>query len=146
MNLSALLGKKLKDDDVLDVLEDYEIEEVVYDFDRLHENIEDAYWAPARPSGFLLRFNQHQVLDTVFCYIVANEGFAPISPSIIGVPIYQTFDEAEQACRTSGLRYSTSQATKRAEHPKWWLHIKAMGHYQFENGLLFRVTLSMPKP
>ena len=40
--MSSLLGKKLKDDDILDVLEDYEIE-VVYDFDRSHENIEDIY-------------------------------------------------------------------------------------------------------
>ena len=45
MNLGDLLGRMLKDDDVLEVLEAYEVETVVYDFDRNHENMEDVYWA-----------------------------------------------------------------------------------------------------
>jgi len=68
MNLSELLGLELKDDKMLEVLEGYGIGEVVYDFDRLNENTPDAYWAGSKNDGFLLRFNQHQVCDVVFCH------------------------------------------------------------------------------
>jgi len=103
MNLTALLGRNLKDDEILEVLEVYQIEQVVYDFDRNHENMEDVYWAAARSAGFQLRFDQQQVLDTIFCYIAAEEGFSPVSPHIIGVPIHRSFDEAEAACKAAGL-------------------------------------------
>lgn len=103
MNLSALLGRKLKDDRILEVLEAYQVEKVIYDFDRHHENMEDAYWAAATNAGFQLRFDQNQVVDTIFCYIVADEGFSPISSKIIGTPIYRSFDEAEAACKAAGL-------------------------------------------
>jgi hypothetical protein len=51
-----ILGQKLKDDDVLEVLDSYQIENVIYDFDRLHENTADKYWAPCMPAGFQLGF------------------------------------------------------------------------------------------
>jgi hypothetical protein len=148
MNLSALLGKKLKDDDILEVLEDYQIDEVVYDFDRSHENIEDAYWAPAREAGFQLRFNQDQVLDVIFCYVAALEGFTPVDLEITGVSIFETFDDAELACKRNALRYSISDSTKGEEFRKKWLRIEEVDywtHYQFENGSLIRLTLMLPK-
>jgi hypothetical protein len=147
-SLIELLGKKLKDNDVLEILEDYQIEDVVYDFDRLHENAEDIYWASAKSAGFQLRFNQDQVLNTIFCHVVADEGFAPISPDIMGAPIYKTFDEAEVACKNKGLRYSTSDPTKGPQHYKWWLRIESAdysSHYQFQDGSIFLITLSVPK-
>lgn len=143
MNLSSLLGLKLKDDEVLEILEGFEIADVVYGFDRTHENIDDVYWAPAKASGFQFRFNKDQILDTVFCYIVADEGFSPISPDIIGATIYRTFDEAEADCRANGLSYTVSDP----KWPKKWLRIDApelRTHYQFKNGVLFRITLSEP--
>ena len=36
MHLLPVLGKSLKDDDVIDILDDMEMD-VIYDFDRLHE-------------------------------------------------------------------------------------------------------------
>ena len=142
MNLSSLLRKKLKDDDILEILEFFEIE-VVYDFDRLHENLEDKYWAPAKSVGFQLCFNEGQVLKNIFCYIVANEGFSPISNDMIGVPVYKTYEAAEQACKTAGVKYSASPRVG------WWIRIEAANlwsHYQFKDGALVLLTLSVPKP
>jgi hypothetical protein len=147
MNLNALLGKKLKEDDIIDVLEFYEIENVIYDFDRSHENIEDAYWASAIAAGFQLRFNQDQVLQTIFCCIAPLEGFSPVSQDIVGAPIYETFDDAEGACRRNELRYSTSDSRKGPEFHKLWLRVEAAEvwtHYQFEDGSLVRLTLMLP--
>jgi hypothetical protein len=43
MHLLPLLGKSLKDDDVIDILDDMEID-VIYDFDRLHEGQPHTGW------------------------------------------------------------------------------------------------------
>lgn len=144
MNLSALLGRRLKDDEILEVLEAYQIEKVIYDFDRHHENMADAYWAAATNAGFQLRFDQHQALGTIFCYIAAEEGFSPISPQIIGAPIYRSFDEAEAACKAAGLKYSVSDPKNGPKFHKLWLRVDSperRTHYQFKGGALSRVTL-----
>ena len=57
MKLTSYLGQHLKSDDVLEVLDAFQIENVVYDFDRLHENTADKYWASAKQAGFQFRFN-----------------------------------------------------------------------------------------
>jgi len=51
MDFESLLGRQLKDDEVVEVLEARDMQ-VVYDFDRTHENLEDVYWAAAQASGF----------------------------------------------------------------------------------------------
>ena len=145
MNLSKLLGRKLKDDDMIDVFESFGIENVVYDFDRLHENQPDVYWAGAEREGFLLRFNEQQICDVVYCYIQASEGFTPIDPSIAGVEIFSAYDEAEQACQRTGLSYTVAGPSM----PKEWLRVDSGPfnvHYQFKDGTLFRITLSSKAP
>jgi len=147
MNLRNLLGKKLKDDEVLEFIEDYDVGDVVYDFDRSHENMEDIYWAASHSAGFQMRFNQDQVLETIFCYIVKSGEFDPISQNLIGVPVYKTFDEAEEASRKAGVVYSVSDASKGREFYKMWLRMEspdAWVHYQFQDGKVGRVTLMLP--
>jgi hypothetical protein len=141
MNLSKLLGLKLKDEEMLDVLEHHDIREVLYDFDRTHENMPDAYWAGSKNEGFLLRFDEHQVCDVVFCYIQPAEGYSKIDPQIIGVATHASFAAAEQVCKQRHLRYSVA----RAEMQGSWLRIEDgpfLTHLQFGNGALDRVTLS----
>lgn len=146
MNLSKLLGRRLKDDEILRVLYDYRIDRVTYDFDRNHENMEDIYWAAADTAGFLLRFNQTQILDVVFCYVTAREGFSPIDLEIIGAPMFDSFDAAEAACKHSGQDYRVSDAALGPKFHKLWLRIdtpERATHYQFEDGRLVLVTLML---
>ncbi len=143
MNLSRLLGKQLKDESILEVLEAYGMQ-VIYDFDRTHENMEDKYWAQAQPYGFQLGCNQNQKLEVIFCYIGASEGFSPIDENIIGVPVYRTFEDAENTCKRESLRYRVSDS----KSPGWWIRIEGehlWSHYQFKDKRLFRVSLSQPK-
>ncbi|WPH17312.1 hypothetical protein [Variovorax paradoxus] len=65
MDFESLLGRQLKDDAVVEVLDAHDMQ-VVYDFDRSHENLEDVYWAAAQASGFQFRFDQDQKLDVVY--------------------------------------------------------------------------------
>ena len=141
MDLSKLLGVGLKDDQMLDVLEGFSIEDVVYEFDRTHENMPDAYWAGTKQDGFLLRFNQHQICDVVFCYIEPAEGYSRINPQIIGVTTYGSYAEAEQACKRLNLKYTVA----RPDMQGGWVRIDDgpfRTHFQFKGGALARVTLS----
>lgn len=143
MNLCSLLRRRLKDDEVLEVLEAYQIDDVFYSFDRLHENTPDKYWAQAKQAGFQLGFDQEQILYAVFCYIVEAEGFLPIEKSLIGAPVYSTFGEAEAAARASSLRYSVSGPRA----PEAWLRTETAGewiNYQFKDGALALVSLFIP--
>ncbi|MBD9668905.1 hypothetical protein IB278_33620 [Variovorax sp. VRV01] len=113
--------------------------QVVYDFDRTHENLEDVYWAAAQASGFQFRFDQNQKLDVVFLYIAASEGFRPIARDEVGVPLYESFDEAKQGFTREGISFRESPGEK------WWVKGdfgSNTRHYQFRDGALFRVTLS----
>jgi len=135
----------LKDDDVVEVLECHDIN-VIYDFDRTHENMQDVYWAPSTDAGFQFRFNEDQVLDSVFLYVTAREGFLAISRDEIDVPVFDTFDDAEQEPRSKGFPFKQSQGSLGSDGYKWWIKIDFGAytvHYQFKQGFLCMVTLGL---
>jgi len=143
MNFTSLLNQNLKDDDVIDVLERYDIS-VIYDFDRTHENMEDVYWAASTDAGFQFRFDRNKMLDTIFLYIVAREGFTPISRSEIDVPVFDTFDDAEHECALKGIPFKQSQGAPGSDMYKWWIKVDFgmhTVHYQFKEGALRMVTI-----
>lgn len=139
MTALSLLGTALKDDAVIEILEQYDVD-VVYDFDRLHENCPDVYWAGIKAAGLQLRFNEQQLLDTVFCYVEPREGFDAALTEEIGVPVFRSYDEAEQQCKLSGTKCQTSGASKS------WLKAHGPGydaHYEFASGRISMVTLML---
>lgn len=150
MTLVSLLGKKLKDEEILQLFEDYQVGDVVYEFDRLREGAEDEYWAEAKMAGFAVRFDQNQVLRTVFCYASAIEGFTPISASDVGVPFFSSFEGAERAAKAAGVHHSIGHIDDALLGLKSsWVRVEsaeAWAHYEFRDGELALVTLSRPVP
>ena len=148
MLFSQLLGKQLKDDEVMELLDYYEID-VVYDFDRTHEGMEDVYWAASEDNGFQFRFDETQKLDVVFLYMVAREGFTPIAHNEVDVPIYESFNDAKSAFEKEGLEYENSPSEDPSN--KWYQRwIKATRglcttHYEFKDKKLRMITLSLVK-
>ena len=65
MTLIEYIGRNLKDDEVVDLLENHDME-VIYSFDRLRENSPDEYTSAAREGGFELSFDPEQMLRTIF--------------------------------------------------------------------------------
>ena len=138
MNFEALLNRQLKDDDVIEVLELLDMQ-VVYEFDRTHENLEDIYWATAPTCGIQFRFNKDQKLDVVFLYIVASEGISPVARDEVDVPLFESFDEAKRSIAQARIPFVESP------NQKWWIKGDFgvnTRHYQYQDGELFRVTLS----
>jgi hypothetical protein len=145
MNFSALLGKQLKDDEVVDVLETYDMT-VVYEFDRSHENMDDLYWSDAKQEGFQFGFNKEQILYVIFLYISASDGFEPIDKTILNFPLYATFDDAQKSFIADGISYRQSVGDPGSSTNKWWIKGdfgQFTRHYQYKDGCLFRVTLSL---
>ena len=140
MNLSSLIELALKSEEVVELLEHYEIP-VVYDFDRLNENTPDIYWASSPKDGFELRFNEEQVLVAIFMHVVPDGTFSAIDPNLVGAPLYGTFTEAKTAFETDGITFRTS-----ADGEGW---IKGnfkdySVHYQFgPSGALCLVTVGV---
>jgi len=148
MTLISLLGKRLKDEEVLQLLDEYQIDDVVYAFDRLHEGTDDEYWAKSKDAGFALRFNYAQVLETVFCYSSSIDGFSTVDATLVGAPFFGSIQDAEKAAELAGARHSSGYADIPLLGLKTsWVKLEsheACVHYEFRDGQLALVTLSQP--
>ena len=145
MQFADLLGRKLKDDEILEVLETHEMF-VVYEFDRTHENMDDLYWSDAKADGFQLGFNKDQLLNVIFLYVAPSDGFSAIDPQAVPYPLYQTFEEAKAAFELAGLSYRESVGAPGTPMYKWWIKVDFESHtrhYQYKAGSLFRLTLEL---
>src|SRR5258706_12436745 len=109
MHLLPLLGKPLKDDDVIEILDGMEMD-VIYDFDRLQEGQPDKYWAASQKAGIQFRFDEAQTLVTIFLYIAPDEGFAPYAQRDSDVPVFTTAAEVQTFGETQRLQVSKGRA------------------------------------
>ena len=138
LKLNGLLDLALKSDEIVEVLESFDLD-VVYDFDRLNEGTADAYWVAAHEAGFQLRFDERQVLKTVFVYAKPRDGFSEVDPSIVGVPFYPTFHDAQRAFEVAGVKFTFGTPS----HP--WIKgqlAEYSAHYEFNiGGELTLITL-----
>ncbi|WP_459199262.1 hypothetical protein ACQVRX_01540 [Ralstonia pseudosolanacearum] len=140
MQLASYLGKNLKSDSVIEVLEHFDMD-VIYDFDRLHENTADSYSSSAKSAGFEFRFDERQVLSVIWCYIRPRSGLAAIDKDVMGVPSFREFAEAKSHALKAGIKTSQSKDDAgwiRFEHDNVWIH------YEFSGGQLALVTLTLP--
>lgn len=118
MKYIDLLGKQLKSDDVIDVLERDDLD-VIYDFDRLHENQPDVYWVASKAEGVQMRFSEDQTLDTLFFYIQSDEGFSPCDAESLGVPVFDSRDSARSYAAQSGFPVSEGEVNFLGVYRKW---------------------------
>ncbi len=145
MKYLDLLGKQLKSDDVIDVLECDDLD-VIYSFDRLHENQPDQYWVASKAHGVQMRFNEDQTLDTLFFYIEPDEGFSPCKRDSLGVPIFNSQDSARDYAAQSGLAVVEGEVDFLGAHRKW---IKIdfgshLHHSEFRGEKLHGMCASLP--
>lgn len=146
MNFLSLLRKTLKDDEVIGVLESLEME-VIYDFDRLHEGRPDKYWAAAPTAGIQLQFDEAQTLDTIFFYIMPDDGFAACMQEDSDVPFFTTAAEVQAFGETQRLQISRGRADFLGVI-RDWIRLGCETHsvhYEFHADALARVTVSRNK-
>lgn len=144
MNYLPMLGKVLKSDELLDLLETHGIE-VVYEFDRTYENIPDQYWATAQNLGMQLRFDEHQVLRTIFLSLTQEDGFSPIDLDQSDIRVFKSKQEVRDFASESGIATTEGEAEFFGKKHDW-IRLDYIGHaihYDFGGGPLKKVTLSL---
>ena len=143
MQFLPLLGKQLKDDEVIDFLALLDAD-VIYDFDRLHEGRQDVYRAASKEDGIELRFDATQRLDTIILCIMPHDGFGAFLPSDCDVPLLETPSEAESFGAAQRLHVSKGQADFLAPNQNWVrLGFGAYSiRYEFRRDTLALVTVS----
>jgi hypothetical protein len=143
MEFLSLLGKQIKDDEVIDVLEGYDME-VIYEFDRLHEGMPDEYTSVSKPDGFEFHFDESQTLQNIFLYRAELYNFSPISPNECDVPLFDSTAEAQAYGEAQQLNVRTGTAELLGvKRDSVKLHFETHSiHYEFREGVLALVTLS----
>jgi hypothetical protein len=146
MRLVPLLGKSLKDHEIIDILESLKMD-VIYDFDRLHEGQPDKYWAASKEAGLQLGFDQAQNLTTVFLYLKPRDGFARFSVQDCDAPIFASLAAAEEFALAQNLQITKGKSALLGLSRDW----VRLGfgtysiHYEFHGKDLALVTLSQKK-
>jgi hypothetical protein len=148
MKFAPMLGRHLKDDEVVEVLEAFDMS-VIYDFDRLHENADDVYWSGSKDDGFLFRFDHNQVLNVVFLYVMPRSGYSPVNTRVLDVQIYDSLEQASLACVTKGIPHRQQDGL--ADNPDHaWIKLDFGNHtvhYEFLGRKLSLITLEhTPSP
>src|SRR5260221_11028427 len=150
MNFLPLLGKQLKDDDMFDVLTDNnggDIE-VVYDFDRLHENSPDKYWATSKTDGFVFMFNADQILEVIFLYAMPIEEFTPVAQEDCDVPFFLTIKKVKAYGAEMKLPTTNGEPVDFLGVWREWVRLefeKYFVHYEFRGDSLAQVTVTLKK-
>jgi hypothetical protein len=144
MDYLPLLGLHLKSDEIIELLELAEME-VIYSFDRLHENTPDVYWSAAREEGFQFRFDESQVLDTIFLYVTVDDEFEPINQDDCDVIFFSSLKEAESHAFQKKLQFTKGRADLLGIVRDWirFEHAEHAVHYEFHGAKLAMVTLSL---
>lgn len=143
MKFLPLLRKKLKDDEMIEILEGLDMD-VIYDFDRLHEGQPDMYWAASKEDGFQFRFDEAQALDVVFLYITPSDDYAAISRHDCDVLFFGTKEDALAFGEAQHLQVAKGSADFLGVGSEWVrLGFAAHSiHYEFHGGKLARVTIT----
>ena len=142
MHFLPLLGKRLRDDEIIEILEGSDLE-VVYDFDRLHEGQPDKYWVAAKEGGYEFRFDEAQTLEVVFLYILPQDGYAAISMNC-DVSLFATLGEAQRFGEAQHLQITKGRA-EFLEIYREWVRLGFATydiHYEFQGVQLARVTIT----
>jgi hypothetical protein len=139
------LGNKIKDDAVLELLEDHQME-LVYHVDRTHENMPDRYSAAARAAGFELLFDEDQLLQTIFCYVEPRDGFAPVDLSTVGAPVFESLALAKVGAANLGVSFKHNDGMQFLGRRLSWVSFelgKHKFHYEYSPDALAVISLSL---
>ncbi len=144
--LLDLLQMRLKDEVLLDLFETYDVD-VVYCYDRLHENMPDAYHASLPRLGLEFIFNSDQILTTLFIKRVDIDGFNPIENDERLI-YFSSINDVVRHAGAANLKLKQGEVDAFGKQRVWArldLDDYAI-HYEFINADLSKVTLMTEAP
>ncbi len=143
MKILPLLGQQLKDDDVIAVLDDLDME-VVYDFDRLHEGQPDRYWATSKRDGIQFGFDAQQTLSLIFLHVISCDDFTAFSTAECDLPLFHSITEAQTVGERQHIRMTKGTAEFLGMTRDWvcFQFETHSVHYEFRDDNLALITIS----
>lgn len=138
-----LLGEALKSDLMLDALETYDVQ-VIYEYDRTHENLPDEYYAACHDLGLALRFDQDQKLQDIYLYLAEAEGFSVANLDDTDIQVFDSKPKVRAYGEKNGIQLSEGVADFMGEEHDWIRLDDADHtiHYDFREGFLSLITVS----
>nr|CAP47552.1 putative integron gene cassette protein [uncultured bacterium] len=136
-----LLGTPLKSEFLFDLLETYDIQ-VVYEYDRTHENLPDEYHAEIPDLGLQFVFDENQMLRTLFIKPVEITTFNPFEEDE-RVRRFTSKPEVRQHAKENDVPTSEGEANFIGEH-RDWIRLECdthSVHYEFVDSALKMITL-----
>lgn len=143
MKYLPLLGKHLKADELLDLFETHEVE-VIYEYDRTHENLPDEYWAKCRELGVQFVFDEHQFLKFIYVHLTDADDFEPAKLSDSDIELFASKPAAQVYAEKNGVDAVEGRAKFLGTERDWIRleHSQHSIHYEFRAGSLALVTIT----
>ncbi|KLC27524.1 hypothetical protein XP95_21070, partial [Xanthomonas perforans] len=137
-----LIGTALKSDVLSDLFETYEID-VVYRYDRIHENQPDQYVAEVPQLGLEFLFDSQQRLSTLFIEDTEINGFNPFEGDPVGLPRFGSKGDAITHAKRNAIELSEGRANFLGIIRDWvrFEHEKYSVHYEFVDSKLEKITV-----
>jgi len=136
-----LLGTPLKSEFLFDLLETYDVQ-VVYGYDRTHENLPDEYHAEVSELGLQFVFDENQMLRTLFMTPMEITTFNPFEDDE-RVRRFASKADAREYAKENDVPTSEGESDFMGERRDW---IRFEGathsvHYEFVDSALKMITL-----
>lgn len=142
MKYIDLLGKHLKHDLLNDLFETYSVD-VVYNYDRTHENLPDKYHAAIPDLGLEFIFDEKQMFYTLFMKQRTATTFNPFDEADEHLITFDSKSSARNYAKTYGINMTEGNAEFMGEDREW-IKFNLPGysiHYEFVSHRLKLVTL-----
>jgi len=146
MKYRDLLGVSIKDDILLDLFETYDVE-VIYRYDRNHEDLEDEYIAEIPEMGLEFIFDSDKCLQTLFMKCVDHNGYNPFENEDPRHAPFKSNIEAIDWAKERSIDFIHQDAKTDVllgEIPEWikFTYQAYFVHYQFRDNVVDMVTIS----
>lgn len=128
---------------MLDLFETYDVQ-VVYEYDRTHENMPDEYHAKCEALGAQFVFDEHQVLGTIFLHLTAEDGVEPAVLSDSDVEVFGSKSDARDFAARMKVETSEGRASLFGTD-RDWIRLEYSSHsihYEFRPDVLSLVTIT----
>ncbi len=144
MKYLPLLGKALKNAEIIDLFETNDID-VVYDFDRCYENMPDQYWATSHDLGIQINFDEDQILKTIFIYMTSEDEFTPADILNSDITIFDSKPAVRNHALENNINITEGHTTFLGTESDWirFDYPDHRIHYEFSGGQLKKVRLTL---
>lgn len=143
MKFLPLLGQSLKGDALLDLFETHDVQ-VVYEYDRTHENMPDEYWAKAESLGAQFVFDENQVLKFIYLHLTDTDGFEPVDLSDSDIQEFGSKGEVGDFAARMKIETAEGKASLFGTD-RDWIRLEYSSHsihYEFRPDVLCLVTIT----